>query len=340
MLTIDGAQGEGGGQVLRTSLALSIVTGTPFVLENVRANRAKPGLMRQHLTCVLAAARVGGAYTEGATLRSSRLQFEPSGLHGGHYRFDIGSAGSTTLVLQSVLPALLLADQPSVVELGGGTHNPMAPPLPFLDKSFLRVLERMGATVEVELDRIGFAPAGGGRWTARITPPEGGLKRLDWIRRGEVTSMRAEALVANLPKHIGHRELKRLRDAFDLGRDALHMHEVDAFGPGNMVYLEATTDRGTVVFSAFGQKRRPAEKVAGDVVRWTKRWLQADVPVDEHLADQLLIPMALAGGGRFRTTEPSLHTRTNADIVRMFLPVDIRFVDEGEGAWMVAIEAT
>ncbi len=338
MLTIDGSEGEGGGQVLRTALGLSVVTGTPFVLENIRAGRKKPGLMRQHLTCVRAATRVGAAYVEGDELGSGRLRFEPSGLHGGTFRFSIGSAGSTTLVLQTILPALLLADGPSTVELEGGTHNPWAPPIPFLELSFLAVLRRMGARVGVTLDRVGFAPAGGGRFSAAITPPADGLQRVDLLRRGPIRTLKAWAVVANLSPRIGHREMKRFKAALGLVRSRMSVEEVDAFGPGNAVFLQVDFKHGTVVFDGVGRKGKPAEEVADEVIEAAKAWMAADVPVDEYLADQLLIPMALAGGGRFRTVEPSLHTRTNATMVERFLPVSIDFDDEGDDAWMVRVE--
>jgi RNA 3'-terminal phosphate cyclase (ATP) len=340
MFTIDGSQGEGGGQVLRTALGLSVVTGTPFVMTNIRAGRRKPGLMRQHLTCVRAAARVGGARVEGDSLRSTHLRFEPTGVHAGCYRFAIGSAGSTTLVFQTVLPALAMADGSSTVEFEGGTHNPMAPPIPFLVRSFLPLMKRMGVRVEVAVERLGFAPGGGGAWTATVHPAKGGLRRLDLLRRGAVSSVRARALVANLPPSIGHREMKRFRDAFDLGGNALAVEEVDAFGPGNVVFLEFETGAGTVVFDGFGSRGRAAEKVADGVIREAKAWLEADVPVEGHLADQLLIPMAMAGGGRFRTVEPSLHTRTNASIVERFLPVTIEFEELAGGAWEVRVGAS
>jgi len=152
MITIDGSHGEGGGQILRTSLALSLITGTAFRIDRIRANREKPGLRRQHLACVLAAAEVGAADIDGATLGSEELCFHPRHLRPGDYRFDIGTAGSSTLVLQTVLPPLLTAPEPSTVELGGGTHNPLAPPYDFLHKAFLPLLHRMGPTVAATLE--------------------------------------------------------------------------------------------------------------------------------------------------------------------------------------------
>jgi RNA 3'-terminal phosphate cyclase (ATP) len=161
MLTIDGSQSEGGGQVLRSSLALSLVTGRPFAIENIRAGRKKPGLLRQHLTAVLAAAEVSAAEVEGAALASRRLLFRPGRVRAGDYAFRVGTAGSATLVLQTVLPALLLAEGESTLTLEGGTHNPMAPPVDFLENAYLPLVNRLGPRVKVQLVRPGFYPAGG-----------------------------------------------------------------------------------------------------------------------------------------------------------------------------------
>jgi RNA 3'-terminal phosphate cyclase (ATP) len=179
VLTIDGAHGEGGGQVLRTALGLAIVTGQPITLVDIRARRKKPGLQRQHLTAVQAAAAVGAASVAGAELGSTRLEFCPSALCSGHHRFAIGTAGSATLVLQTVLPALWAADGPSTIELSGGTHNPMAPPFDFLAQAFAPIVRRMGAGLDLELLRHGFFPAGGGSFLT--TAPSEHLRTNAWV---------------------------------------------------------------------------------------------------------------------------------------------------------------
>ena len=170
MLELDGSFGEGGGQILRTSLALSLITGTPFRIIRIRANRSKPGLRRQHLTAVRAAARVGNAQVEGDAVNSAELKFRPGKVTGGNYVFDVGTAGSTTLVFQAILPALLTTPEPSTLTLIGGTHNHGGPPWDFLHTVFLPVLAKMGGRVTKDIERLGFAPGGGGRWTARIEP--------------------------------------------------------------------------------------------------------------------------------------------------------------------------
>jgi RNA 3'-terminal phosphate cyclase (ATP) len=170
MIELDGSVGEGGGQILRTSLALSMCTGQPVTLNNIRAKRAKPGLMRQHLTCVDAAREVSGAQVQGAELGSQSLAFEPGRVRAGDYRFNVGTAGSCTLVLQTVWPALLLAGERSTLTLQGGTHNPMAPPFHFLERSFAPLVRRLGAGVSLTLRRHGFYPAGGGEMQATVEP--------------------------------------------------------------------------------------------------------------------------------------------------------------------------
>ena len=204
MIRIDGSLGEGGGQILRTSLSLSLVTGKPFRIENIRAGRERPGLLRQHLTAVLAAGEVGGAEVEGATLGSTALTFAPAKVRSGEYHFAVGTAGSGTLVFQTILPALMRACGPSKITIEGGTHNQAAPPYHFLERSFVPLIERMGPKVSLRLERYGFYPAGGGRFVAEIEPVEN-LRSFEIGERGEITSRRVVAIVANLARHIGQR---------------------------------------------------------------------------------------------------------------------------------------
>jgi RNA 3'-terminal phosphate cyclase (ATP) len=340
MITIDGSQGEGGGQILRTSLALSLVTGQPFRMERIRAKRQKPGLLKQHLTAVEAAKTVGCAEVEGAALSSQTLEFRPGQVTPGNYRFAVGTAGSATLVLQTVLPALLIASGHSTLTLEGGTHNPMVPPFDFLARCFMSLIHRMGPSVELELRRHGFFPADGGRFHARIEPSKN-LSRLDLLERGSIQSRQARILVSKLPEHVGQRELAVVRDELKWREDECAIEAVHyPVGPGNAVVLAIETDHVTEVFTGFGERGRPAEDVSKSAVEAAKAWLEASVPVDEHLADQLLIPMALAGGGSFRTIKPSLHTTTNAEVIQRFLPVPMRIEQESELVWRVTVGNT
>ncbi len=338
MLVVDGALGEGGGQILRTALGLSLVTGTPFTIERIRAGRKTPGLLRQHLTAVEAAARVGDAEVEGAALGSVRVVFRPRRVRAGHHAFAVGTAGSATLVLQTVLPALLVAAEPSTVELEGGTHNPWAPPFDFLARTFLPLVGRMGPRVTTELERPGFYPAGGGRFTVRIEPATK-LEPLHVLERGEVRSIVARATVAGLPESIAQRELVVIRERLGPERvDARVVDEKRSHGPGNVVTVDVESEHVTEVFTGFGERGVRAEAVAERVAREVARHLHAGVPVGEHLADQLLIPLALAGGGSFTTLELTQHARTNVEIVHAFL--GRRFEVEAVGNGVVRVSVT
>ena len=336
MITIDGSEGEGGGQILRTSLALSLVTGQPFRVQHIRAKRQKPGLLRQHLTAVEAAKTVGCAEVAGAEMNSPTLEFQPGPVTPGNYRFAVGTAGSATLVLQTVLPALLLASDKSTLTLEGGTHNPLAPPFDFLARSFMPLIHRMGPGVELELRRPGFYPAGGGRFHARIEPSKR-LLPLALNERGTIQGRRAKIWLSKLSPEIADRELAVVREELRWVAAECSVETVPhPKGPGNAVVLEIQTEHVTAIFTGFGERGRPAEEVAREAVDAAKAWLQAEVPVDEYLADQLLLPMVLAGRGSFRTTKPSLHATTNAEVINRFLPVRIGMQQESELVWRVS----
>lgn len=336
MLTMDGSRGEGGGQILRTSLALSIVTGQPVRIEKIRAKRDKPGLRRQHLTAVRAAATICGGKLTGDEIGSRELKFEPRPVRAGDYEFDIGSAGSTTLVLQTILPPLLLADSPSTIELTGGTHNPFAPPFDFLDRAFVPLVNRMGARVALTLKRPGFYPAGGGQVRVEIEPA-GPLSPIHLTQRGDILGQLCRATVSNLPEHIAERELATVASALDWPPECLELRRYQgSFGPGNIVTIELACEHVTEVFTGFGRRGVPAETVAGEVAAEARRYLEAGVPVGEHLADQLLLPLALAGSGQFITVQPTLHATTNIEVIQEFLDVPI-IIEQGEDHWRVVI---
>lgn len=338
MITIDGSQGEGGGQILRSSLALSLVTGLPFCIEKIRAGRKKPGLMRQHLTAVEAAAAVGRAETEGAGIGSQQLFFAPKSVKAGKYRFAVGTAGSCTLVLQTVLPALLTADAPSEVVLEGGTHNPNAPPFDFLAKVYLPILGRMGPKVSATLERPGFYPAGGGRFTVTVEPVAK-LDRIDIPERGALLKRSARAIVARLPRSIGERELKVVRERLGWDEECCRVEEAcSSPGPGNILCIELESEHCAELFAGFGELGVSAEKVAKDTVRQVDDYLAANVPVGPYLADQLLLPMALAGGGSFRTMAPTRHMTTNAGVIRLFLPVRVEMLEKAPNDWEIRVE--
>ena len=323
MIELDGSHGEGGGQILRSSLGLSLVTGQPFRIDKIRAGRKNPGLLRQHLTAVQAAAEVGTAEVVGAHIGSKEITFRPSRIKGGDYAFAIGTAGSATLVLQTVLPALLVAGEASTLRLEGGTHNPFAPPFDFLATVFLPLINRMGARVSARLHRYGFYPAGGGKVEIAVEPCAR-LKRLDLSERGDITETRAKALVANLPRQIAEREAQILRRKLELDDDRVEVIETtNSAGPGNAAMVAVESRNLTELFIAFGERGVRAEEVAARVAREARAYRDSGAAVGEHLADQLLIPLALGDGGVFTTVKPSPHTTTNIDVIRRFLDVRI-----------------
>lgn len=321
MIELDGAQGEGGGQILRTALTLSMITGQPFRLTNIRAKRPKPGLMRQHLAAVQASAQICGASLSQAEAGSQTLTFTPGAIKGGDYSFAIGTAGSCTLVLQTILPALLYADVASTIKISGGTHNSMAPPVHFLQRAYGRVLEQMGASVEIVLKRFGFYPAGGGEVVATVEPC-GQLKIIDLMKRGERRNGFAESFIAGVPASVATRELGVI--GLGMGWEEpqlLHRGLPSEQGPGNALLVTLEHEHTTEVFAGFGEKAVRAETVARHLLQEVRDYLVCGAAVGEHLADQLMLPMALAGGGRFTTSRLSQHALTNAEVISRFLPV-------------------
>jgi RNA 3'-terminal phosphate cyclase (ATP) len=336
MITIDGSYNEGGGQILRTALTLSLATRTPFRIEKIRAGRKRPGLLRQHLTAVEAARRIGAAEIRGAEINSQELTFAPQDVIPGDYHFSIGTAGSTTLVLQTVLPVLMLASKPSMLTLEGGTHNPAAPPYDFVERAYVPLINRLGAQVRTELLMAGFFPAGGGRLKITIEPPSE-LRPLELVSRGDIRRRSARALVANLPRSIAERELAVVEKK--LGWEASNMmaETVPSHGPGNIVLLEVECTNVTEVFTGFGERNVRAEIVADRVVTETRQYLAANVAAGQHLADQLLVPMALMRGGTFTTLPFSRHSETNIDTIGKFLPAKIRVCTENNRSCMVEV---
>jgi RNA 3'-terminal phosphate cyclase (ATP) len=340
MIEIDGSEGEGGGQVLRTALALSLVTGQGFAISGIRARRRRPGLLQQHLTATRAAASVGSAQVAGATIGSDRLEFVPGPVAPGeHYSFAVGTAGSATLVLQTVIPALIVASGPSRLVLEGGTHNAWAPPFDFLAKTFVPVLSRMGPRISLHLERHGFYPAGGGRFAVEIIPTPK-LVPLELCDRGAIVERRARGIVARLPRSIAEVETAVLTRRLRWPESAVETAEVPSSGPGNVVMAEVTSEHICEVFTGFGMKGIPGRRIAEGLADEVQAYLEAEVPVGPYLADQLMIPLAMAGGGRFRTLTPTLHTTTNAGVIARFLPVVIEIEPDGEGHSVVTVTGT
>jgi RNA 3'-terminal phosphate cyclase (ATP) len=336
MIVIDGSEGEGGGQILRSSLSLSIWTQQAFRIENIRANRDEPGLMRQHLTAVKAAAEICDGSVMGADIGSRELTFRPGKLRAGSYSFAIGTAGSCTLVLQTVIPPLISASGPSTVRITGGTHNSGSPPFDFLQRTFVAVIARMGAQVELELRSYGFYPKGGGEIIASIVPPPR-LSRIELHSRGERMRAYAEAYIAALPVHIAQRELDVIGRRLNWPAEQLFLRALsNDMGPGNTVTITLEHEHVTEVVTGFGERGVRAETVAKDAADAACAYLASGAPVGVHLADQLLLPMALASGGAFTTRTITQHLKSNALVIERFTGRGV-VVEQSEAGYVVRI---
>lgn len=332
LITIDGSHGEGGGQILRSAVGLAVVVGKAVRIEKIRAGRSKPGLLRQHLTAIKAAAEICNGTLTGAELGSTELTFEPQQVVPGRRQFSIGTAGSATLVLQTILPALLTASGPSEIVLEGGTHNQWAPPFDFLQRAYLPIVNRMGPQVEATLERHGFYPAGGGRMVVTITP-SASLKGFDLLERGKTITRTAQILISNLPLSIAEREADKIVRKLSFLKKDVSIEAVASTGPGNIVFAEIECEHVTEIATGFGRVGASAEHVAEEVVQEVRRYLKSTAPVGEYLADQILLPLGLSAaqpessvaprGGSFRTVNLSRHATTHIEILQMLLPICI-----------------
>lgn len=338
MIELDGSMGEGGGQILRSSLALSLITQEPFRIVCIRAGRSKPGLLKQHLTAVKAAVEISGASVVGATLGSQELSFSPGPVRPGNYRFDIGSAGSTGLVVQTILLPLALAGGGQII-VKGGTHNSASPPYEFLTRTFAPILARLGIPVQFHLERPGFYPAGGGEIRVDVGPANMLGNPIDLTSERLTDQASAEVLIARLPYGVAEQEISVLQQG--LQTIGLHVTPqlrtiVDSKGPGNVILLTMQSTGGlSVVLSAFGEKGVLAEDVPKTLIAQAKQLMTVDSPIDEHLTDQLILPLALSGGGRFLSVAPSEHTRTNIDVLRQFISIPVDVIPKAQGTLIV-----
>jgi RNA 3'-terminal phosphate cyclase (ATP) len=337
MIEIDGSFGEGGGQILRTSLALSLLTGKPFKLRNIRANRKpKPGLRPQHLASVRAAAKIGGAKATGDAVGSSQLTFEPGPVKPGNYRFDIGTAGSTALVMHTVYLPLAMAG-PSEVILEGGTHNDKAPSYHFLQTTWRAYLTRMGLPIILEMTRPGFYPRGGGQIAARI-PACKALRSLTMTGPVKLESASVLSMTAGLPDHVAKRQARRAQVRLkDAGLEPEIAFEELKGGPGCML---AITLDGSVpsLFFGLGARGKPAEAVADEAANEALHHRDSSMPVDRHSGDQLLLPLAFAeGNSEYHVSAIDRHLTTNAAIIQRFVSRNITIEGEEGSPGMVSV---
>ena len=325
MIEIDGMMGEGGGQILRSSLSLSLLTGKPVRLTRIRAGRVRPGLGYQHRMAVQAAGRISNARVEGDRIGSQELYFSPGTVVPGSYHFDIGTAGATSLVLQTVLLPLALAAGVSRLHITGGTHVPWSPCFHYLDWHWRVLLARLGVMFKLDMAMAGFYPQGGGLVHATL-PGGARLRGLQLCDRGKLRRVRGLSAVANLAEEIGMRQRntaqRRLRE---LGCDVdIAVAALPAYSRGTVLVLLAEFERSQACFFALGERGKRAEKVAEEGVDELLKFLETDGAVDRWLADQLLLPLACTGRpSALRTSEVTAHLITNADVIRRFLPVEI-----------------
>ncbi len=328
VIVIDGAYGEGGGQIVRTSLSLSMITGRQLKLVNIRANRKKPGLRPQHLTAVEACTSVCNARVVGAKLGARKLSFAPGEVRPGKYRFGIGTAGAVTLVLQTVLPPLLKAGGESRVVIGGGTHVPWSPPFHYLEEIFLPTIDRLGSKVEVALTSWGWYPKGGGEVEAAVKPSSS-LDPSLLNQPFELKRITGISTSSRLPDHVRLRQKRRLETRLQkAGIEAeIALLDVPALNPGSFVFLCAQ-GRGSVAgFSSLGARGKPAERVADEAVDALLYFLDSRAVLDSHLADQILIYLAtMPGKHTFTTSSLTQHLRTNAWVIEQFLPVQFEIL--------------
>ncbi|MCS6866691.1 MAG: RNA 3'-terminal phosphate cyclase [Gemmata sp.] len=336
LVEIDGSEGEGGGQILRSALALSMLTQRPFKLYNIRAKRAKPGLQPQHLMCVRAAATICGAYYKGGTVGSSVLYFEPGPVQAGDYRFAIGTAGSTALVLQTIyLPLALKGGTVSEILITGGTHTAHAPCYHFLAITWASYMARLGLHVDLTLIRPGFYPRGGGEIRAVIHPCQR-LRGLSLLTSPLLTTASGISASAGLPESVAQRQARRLSSRLKAAGVESHIsiEQWTAANPGTMAAIIFRQTPVPTLFFGLGERGKPAELVADEAVDQALAFRRSQAPVDPYSADQLLLPLAMSDdASEYRVAEITRHTTTNMETVRKFVDrtIILRIDDDKSG---------
>lgn len=343
LVRLDGSYGEGGGQILRTALSLSCVTGRPVEITNIRKGRPRPGLQPQHLTAVKAAATISRAVLEGAEISSTRIMFSPGAVTGGEYAFDVaekrGSAGSTSLVIQTILLPLCLAEGPSSITVTGGTHVPWSPSFHYLKFVFLPMLLRLGVEADIEIERWGWYPIGGGRVRARVMPAKG-LMPVAIEKRGQIIRTLGISAVSNLPMEIAERQK---REALSLlrqrGLDAeIEVISAPSPGKGTLLFLSAESENITAGFDSLGAIGKRAEEVADEACKEFFSYLDSGAALEPHLADQIIHYLALAPGrSEFTVSRITRHLLTNIWVVKQFVAVDISVEGREGGAGRVVV---
>jgi len=332
LIEIDGSYGEGGGQILRTALALSAILKKSFTIHHIRSKRKNPGLQAQHLEAVEALARITAAHTEGVKFGSQKITFVPEKILSGDYQFEVRTAGSVTLLLQAIFPPLCLAQEISKLTLAGGTHVPWSPPFHYLSEVLLPTLKLIGASAEAAIERWGFYPRGGGKIQLKIEPVHE-LKPVSLVNRGSLKKVRGLSAISDLPKHVADRQkeqaLKRIEREMKIDAEITVLYDAPSNGPGSFIFLLAEYERTLGGFSSLGQKGKAAEKVADEAVDSLKDYIESDGCIDPYLADQLVPFLALAkGNSSFTSTRITEHLLTNLWVIEHFF--DLKISTSGE----------
>ena len=334
-IEIDGSYGEGGGQILRTALALSAILRKPFTLHHIRSKRKNPGLQAQHLQAVEALARITKAQTEGVEFGSETITFIPKDIFPGDYQFDVRTAGSVTLLSQAIFLPLCFAKGVSELTLIGGTHVPWSPSFHYLAEVLLPTIKRMGISAEAAIDQWGFYPKGGGRIRLKISPVHE-FKPISLVDRGRLEKIRGLSAISHLPKHVGERQrkqaLKRIREELKIDGEIILLSDIPSNEPGSFVFIRADYEQALAGFSSLGSRGKLAEKVSDEAVVPLIDYIQQEGCIDPHLADQIVPFMALArGNSSFTTTQMSNHLLTNLWVVNQFLDIKIqKWGEEGQ----------
>jgi RNA 3'-terminal phosphate cyclase (ATP) len=339
MLSIDGGMGEGGGQVLRTCLSLSLTTGKPFRISGIRSGRNKPGLRAQHLNAVRLAQRIGSARVEGAELNSTCLIFYPTGIQTGSYKSEIGTAGSTSLVLQTLYLPLSFGGESSVLRISGGTHVPYAPSFDWLNSHWIHYLKKIGFQISIDLEQAGFYPQGGGRIRAKIIPVDK-VSGLSLSHRGSLKHIHGNSAVANLDRKIAERQrnqiVRRLGHKYPL--NDIRIVQLPSKFKGTSITLVCEFEQTRCCYFSLGAPGKPAEKVADEVCEKIELLLSTEATLDEYLADQLLLPLSVADSkSTYSTVKVTDHLRTNADVIQSFVNTKIEIIGNNGSTGIISI---
>lgn len=328
LVQIDGSQGEGGGQMLRTSLALSIFLMKPFEMINIRANRPNPGIQPQHLKAIEASAAISNAVVDGAVIKSNWIKFFPRELRHGNFRFDIGTAGSTSLVLQTLYLPLSFASGTSNLTIVGGTHVSWSPTFDYIKNCWLYFMKRIGLKIDVELKRAGFYPHGGGEIKALINPADE-IEPLNLVDRGKLIKIQIYSAHTNLTDEVAKRQARTAEKILkNYGEVEVTIDELSSYSKNTTIAITGIFENSVCCYTNLGERGKRAEVVAEEACEKFLKFLSSDSAVDEYMADQILLPLSLTSGvSEFTTPRLTNHLKTNMDIIKKFVDVEFEVAE-------------